>query len=193
LKWIVDLRDPWTDIYYYNLFYPTIISKIIDSRYELNVLELADRIITIGESLKDLFLSKARGLERKTEVIPNGYDDEDFEGVSGSSPDIFTVSYIGTLSDAYPLGGLMKGLARLRENGIDFRLRFVGFVSEKQKALILSVLKEADVDFIRYVDHTSAIRYMLGSSMLLLIIPDHSSSKTIVTGKLFEYLATESL
>ena len=27
LKWIADLRDPWTDIYYYDMFYPTWIKK----------------------------------------------------------------------------------------------------------------------------------------------------------------------
>jgi len=30
LNWIADLRDPWTDIYYYKQFYPTFISKRID-------------------------------------------------------------------------------------------------------------------------------------------------------------------
>jgi hypothetical protein len=32
---------------------------------------------------------------------------------------------------------------------------------------------------------------MMNSSMLLLIIPDHRSNRSILTGKIFEYLATE--
>jgi hypothetical protein len=32
---------------------------------------------------------------------------------------------------------------------------------------------------------------MMNSSLLLLIIPDHRSNKSILTGKIFEYLATE--
>jgi glycosyltransferase involved in cell wall biosynthesis len=31
---------------------------------------------------------------------------------------------------------------------------------------------------------------MLDTTLLLLIIPDHESSKSIVTGKIFEYIAT---
>ncbi len=36
---IADLRDPWTDIYYYHLFYPTIIAKAIDRYFESSVLK----------------------------------------------------------------------------------------------------------------------------------------------------------
>jgi hypothetical protein len=32
---------------------------------------------------------------------------------------------------------------------------------------------------------------MMDSSLLLLIIPDHPSKRSILTGKIFEYLATE--
>ena len=32
INWIADLRDPWTDIYYYNQFYPTLLSRTIDQR-----------------------------------------------------------------------------------------------------------------------------------------------------------------
>ena len=60
IKWIADLRDPWTDIYYYNQFYPTFLSKAIDSGFERKVLEKADKIITVGESLKELFISKLK-------------------------------------------------------------------------------------------------------------------------------------
>ena len=46
------------------------------------------------------------------------------------------------------------------------------------------------VEFIPYASHPEAIKYMVSSSALLLIIPDHESNKSIVTGKLFEYLAS---
>ena len=46
------------------------------------------------------------------------------------------------------------------------------------------------IEFIPYVNHKDAIKYMMESSVLLLIIPDHHSNKSIITGKLFEYLAS---
>ncbi len=190
IKWIADLRDPWTDIYYYKQFYPTFISKSIDSRLEKRVLKNADRIIAVGASLKTLFSSKVKEVESKTEVITNGYDEDDFKGLSADSPEIFTISYIGTLSDAYPVDGFLDALNAFRQSGREFIFRFIGTVSPGQKDLILSKAGNSSVEFIPYVNHTTAIRYMLDSSVLLLIIPDHESNRSIITGKLFEYLAS---
>jgi glycosyltransferase involved in cell wall biosynthesis len=187
--WIADLRDPWTDIYYYNLFFPTTISKWIDSVYEKNVLKSSDKIITVGDSLKTLFSSKINGVANKTTVITNGFDDDDFAGLPSSSPDVFTISYTGTLSDSYPVTGILDALDIIRESGQNYRLRFIGTVTPDQKDLILSRSENSRVEFIGYVDHPTAIRYMLETSVLLLIIPDHSSNRSILTGKLFEYIA----
>mgnify|MGYP001791727318 FL=1 len=190
IKWIADLRDPWTDIYYYKQFYPTLISKWIDSGYEISVLENADKIITVGASLKTLFSLKVKGVENKTTVITNGFDEDDFAGLEPSSPGIFTISYTGTLSDAYPIEGFLDALNSIKAKGQNFRLRFIGTVAPKQKELILSKTGKSAVEFKPYVDHSTAIRYMLDTSVLLLIIPDHQSSTSIITGKLFEYIAT---
>ena len=190
IKWIADLRDPWTDIYYYKQFYPTFVSKMIDRRFETGVLRSADKIITVGKSLKDCFAAKVPGIESKIEVVTNGFDEDDFKGLNAIKSDKFTISYIGTLSDAYPITGFLDALNSLRKNGFDFNLRFVGTISPKQKGLILSKTEKSIVAFIPYVDHSKAITYMVNTDLLLLIIPDHQSNKSIITGKLFEYIAS---
>jgi glycosyltransferase involved in cell wall biosynthesis len=190
IKWVADLRDPWTDIYYYDQFYPTFFSKRIDLGFEKNVLRKADRIITIGSTLKKIFSSKVPGITRKIDVISNGYDDGDFNNVKPSTPDIFTISYTGTLSDTYPIDGFMSALNKFKERGNGFKLKFIGTVSPKQKEFMLSSVDQSNIEFIGSVDHITAIRYMIESSLLLLIIPDHKSSKSIITGKLFEYIAS---
>jgi len=189
INWIADLRDPWTDIYYYHKFYPTFITRAIDRRLEKKVLRSAGKIITVGRSLKELFSTKMPGLEQKTEVICNGYDEEDFSGIKGMRPEIFTISYIGTLSDAYPLDGFLKAVEILKEDMIPCKIRFVGLISPEQKHRIIGRAEEYYPDFIPYSGHSAAIRYMMNSSVLLLIIPDHATSRSIITGKLFEYMA----
>ncbi len=191
IKWVADLRDPWTDIYYYDQFYPTFISKRIDLEFEKNVLRKADRIITIGSALKKIFSSKVPGITRKIDVISNGYDEEDFINVKPSKPDIFTISYTGTLSDAYPINGFLDAVKNFNLIDKPLILRFIGTVSLKQKELILSETKDLNIEFISYVDHTTAVKYMLETSALLLIIPDHQSSRSIITGKIFEYIASD--
>lgn len=189
IKWIVDLRDPWTDIYYYNRFYQLLPSRATDACYEKSVLQSADTVITIGRSLKELFDKKVPGIANKTVVVHNGFDPEDFKGISSPRPDILTISYIGTLSDAYPVTGLLEALKIFTERGRDFRLRFVGTVTDRQASFIRTSLGAERTEFNQYVSHKEAVQYMLSSSILLLIIPDHPGNKCIITGKLFEYLS----
>jgi glycosyltransferase involved in cell wall biosynthesis len=190
INWIADLRDPWTNIYYYSQFYPTFISKWIDRKYEETVLRKTDKIITVGFSLKKLFLSKVKGIESKTEVITNGYDEDDFSGFFSSDPPVFTITYVGTLSDIYPVDGFLKALQLLKEKNNEFILRFIGSVAQSQKELIQSVTSDLNQEFIPYVGHSAAVKFMLNSSVLLLIIPNHQSNKSIITGKIFEYIAS---
>jgi glycosyltransferase involved in cell wall biosynthesis len=190
IKWIADLRDPWTDIYYYDQFYPTIISRFIDSGYEKSVLRNADKIITVGTSLKNIFSQKTNVTRNKIEVISNGFDEVDFTKNESAAPRKITLTYVGTLSDIYPVKGLAEALKKMKGTGIDFDLRFVGSVSQNAKEIILNSVDKGSVEFLPHVIHSEAIRYMIDSSALLLIIPAHSSNKSIITGKIFEYLAS---
>jgi glycosyltransferase involved in cell wall biosynthesis len=190
IKWVCDLRDPWTDIYYYKQFYPTILSRYIDEKYEKSVLKTADKITTVGISLKKIFAKKTEEADSKTVVITNGYDEDDFKDLESSSPQKLTITYVGTLSDIYPTEGLVKALKTMQGNGKDFTLRFVGTVSANIKDLLLSSIKNSSVEFIPYVTHIEAIKYMMTSTVLVLIIPGHHSNKSIITGKLFEYVAS---
>ena len=59
-----------------------------------------------------------------------------------------------------------------------------------QKNIILSNSGKFETEFLLYLNHRDAIKQMMCSSLLLLIIPGHFSNKGIMTGKLFEYLAS---
>ena len=50
-------------------------------------------------------------------------------------PEVFTISYIGTLSDAYPVSGFMETVENLTQKGYSLKLRFVGSVSSAQRIL----------------------------------------------------------
>ena len=186
IKWTADLRDPWTDIYYYKQFYPTILSKAIDLRFEKSVLKNADKIFTVGPSLKTLFSSKIKGSENKTEVITNGYDESDFKAAPEKRPARFTITYVGTLSDIYPVEGLIPSLK-------EYRILPCGLLEPsriKQEKCLKQIFLPDSLEFLPYVTHDESIKFMMNSSLLLLIIPLHQSNKSIITGKLFEYLAT---
>lgn len=190
LRWVADLRDPWTDIYYYDMFHPTLMARMIDRAMEKRVLEKADAILTVGNSLASLFASKVPDIEEKIHVVPNGYDEEDFEGLVPTLPATFTITYVGTLSEAYPVKSFLEAVRKYATAETPLHLRFVGSVPESVRSKISAEATGCTTEFIPYSDHPVAIKHMMSSSLLLLIIPDHPSGKSIITGKLFEYLAS---
>jgi len=190
IKWVADLRDPWTDIYYYDMFKPSLLAKMADRKMERNVLTKADTIVTVGQTLATILGSKGEKISQKIHVLPNGYDEEDFEGILPIIPEQFTITYVGTLSPAYPVNGLIEAVKDIMVNNRPVSLKFVGTVPEPIQELFPADEEGNRPDFIQYCEHPEAIRYMMESTMLLLIIPDHPSNKSILTGKIFEYLAT---
>jgi glycosyltransferase involved in cell wall biosynthesis len=190
ITWISDLRDAWTDIYYYNLFYPSKISATIDASYERRVLRNADRIITVGKNLAEGFSSKIREARAKIQIISNGYDEEDFEGIEMTLPDRFTITYIGTMSEAYPMEAFIEALSVIDKTGHDFLFRFVGNISGDLKTKITDAIGREKTEFIPYSEHPEAIKLMASSSLLLLVVPLTESNKAITPGKLFEYIGT---
>jgi glycosyltransferase involved in cell wall biosynthesis len=190
LRWIADLRDPWTDIYYYNEFFPTLPARCLDKQYEKKVITGADALISVGKGLTELFARRYPAAAKKFTVIQNGYDPVDFDGLAPTEPERFNITYVGTVSTSYNIVGLTRALAALNNGGHDFCLRFTGFVAEKQKESLIDILPTEKLSFAEYCSHHEAVKEMLRASVLLLLIPDHESSKVILTGKLFEYIAT---
>ena len=54
IKWIADMRDPWTDIYYYKDLLQTKFSAARDAVYERQVLEGADEVISVSEPINKI-------------------------------------------------------------------------------------------------------------------------------------------
>lgn len=190
IKWISDFRDPWTDIYYYELFYPSFISRAIDKCYEKSVLLNADIITTVGHTLGKQLELKADGIGSKIKIIHNGYDENDFDNVVPKTPERFTISYTGTISESYPVDGFLKALQSLILKGNNILFRFTGLVSEVQKKQIATSISTENLEFIPYADHGDAILQMVSSSLLLLVIAKHHGNRSFLSGKLFEYIAS---
>jgi glycosyltransferase involved in cell wall biosynthesis len=163
---------------------------LADRRYEKSVITRADTIISVGKRLSQLYSDRYPSTAEKFRVIPNGFDAADFAGLIPIVPERFTITYVGTLSQSYNIVALAEALALLHKSGKDFVLRFTGMVSDQQKRLLLEKLPTENLIFNAYCYHSEAVKEVLSASLLLLLIPEHKSSRVILTGKLFEYIAT---
>ena len=179
IKWIADLRDPWTDIYYYKSMLHTKWAKRKDLNYEKGVIEKSDKIVVVSDSIKQLLIKKSNLIqESKIHVIPNGFDEEDFLVSSTNKNNKFLLSYVGTITKDYPLDSIKKSITNL-----NIKLEFTGKADHPTKHLLNEI-----AGFNNHVKHKESINLLLASDMLLLVIPKIANNKGILTGKLFEYL-----
>lgn len=192
VNWIADLRDPWTDIYYYSDLNHLNITSRINRSLERQVLEAADSIITVSVGVKKILQSKTKK-HLNIDVISNGYDVDDFKiGFPSKLNDELTITYTGTISEKYDINTFIEVLRAIENEGdIKVKLRFVGSIPESIKLQLVAKLGPAYVSFIGYVPHQESIKYLLSSDLLLLVIPKTEQNEGIITGKIFEYLASK--
>ncbi len=194
LPWIVDLRDPWTDIYYYKQMLHTAIAKNIDAKYEKDVLENSDAIMVVSQDIKRIFASKTtKNISDKIHVIPNGFDEEDFEIERIENRNEFSITYTGTFADIYVVDAFLEAFKKITEthNDVNLKVKFIGKVTgnliEKTEQYNLSNY----FSFKPYVPHNESVKALLSSTVLLMVIPQMEKNEGILTGKLFEYLGSE--
>ncbi|OGX90669.1 hypothetical protein BEN49_06140 [Hymenobacter coccineus] len=192
LRWLADMRDPWTDIYYYKDLHHTPLAAWLDARYERQVLTQADAVLVTSPETERLFRAKVPGLAAgKIHVLPNGYDAPDFGQPSQPPADCFRITHTGTITELYHLGGLLGALtgALKRHPGVPVQLRFVGQVSAALRAQISAAGLTEITEYQPFVPHAASVAELLRATVLLMAIPDVPRNRGILPGKIFEYLA----
>ncbi|CAI8755411.1 glycosyl transferase family 1 [Chryseobacterium sp. IT-36CA2] len=192
LKWIADFRDPWTEISYYKHLKLTKSSDKKHRQLESAVFKNAD--ITLATSYTDAENFRKAGANAV--CITNGFDESDSgEKMKGQKAENkFTLSYIGVLEQLRNPENLWKALDELiKENtefAADFTLKFVGRIDDKILHTIENSSLKNHIVNLGYLAHGKAVEEMQTSDLLLITNFPNESSKGIIPGKIFEYLAS---
>jgi len=192
---VIDFRDPWTD----NPFakYPTKLHENIEKKMEKKVLTYADYVIVAGDSLKNGLVRKYPFLKSKIEVIMNGFDPEDFKDLKMREPtNKFTITYTGSLYGIRTARPFLLALKELTEEKADLRKKleivFIGNYGKETPLLVKNFGLEDIVKLVKYVPHKECLELMVNSHALLLLITSKDPrEREVLTGKLFEYLASQ--
>lgn len=191
VKWIVDLRDPWTGLYYEQYLDRSARSQAKNAKLEQRILQNCDQIIVVSEGMKADFEAFAD----KITVIPNGFDPDDIPAYSPESSEYFELVYTGNLKVNQDITALWKAIKELRSAqhfAKYFRLVLVG---NKSQNVLDSIHEYGLVDMLKskpYVKHSEAVAIMQRANMLYLPIPQSAGNAKIITGKIFEYLASRT-
>lgn len=195
IPWVADFRDPWMEIEYFGHLNLTRRSLKRHRSLEFDTLSSADLVTTVSPSWATLFQSKGA---RRTEVILNGYDSEDFQR-RGKHPDPgndhFTISHLGTLGEDRLVPAFFKACQTilLDKKLSDLRLVFAGNTTEKIRDLALDHNLSNEFNDVGFLTHAKAVDLMFESSMLLLIQNQvEKNIKGRIPAKVFEYMATRN-
>ena len=190
VKWFADFRDPWTTIGYHKALKLSSSAEKKHKALEKEVLNSADTIIVTSNTTKTEFQAIT---SKPIEVITNGYDVEKIE--KQTLDEKFTLAHIGSfLSERNPTI-LWQALQELvTENADfkkDFRLKLIGATSQEILDTIAEFKLNDYVQNLGYVSHQEAVEHQRKSQVLLLIEINSTATKSIIPGKLFEYMASE--
>ena len=189
VKWFADFRDPWTTIGYHKSLRLSNYAAKKHKKLERQVLNAADTIIVTSNTTKTEFQAITK---RPIEVITNGYDTENV--VKQALDTKFSLAHIGSfLSDRNPQllwESLVELISEIPDFGSHLEIKLIGAVSQEVFETIAQFGLNPYLNNLGYVSHSEAIAHQRKSQVLLLIEINSEDTKSIIPGKLFEYMVS---
>jgi len=195
IPWVADFRDEWS-------MNPYIIDKGYSSSRTAKEKSMEEMIATNCDHfvantwvMHENFLAMYPCLKDKSSVITNGFDSDDFIGLSKEyvPNDKFVIVHPGVIYGNRKIDKILKALLILEKEGkIDkskVKLRLIGDIK------VDAIMSEAElyngteyIDCPGYLDHRSIIKELVSAEVLLLILREGSGGRNIAPGKIYEYI-----
>jgi galactitol-specific phosphotransferase system IIB component len=190
LKWLADFRDPWTTIGYHKSLRLSDYAAKKHKKLESQVLNSADTIIVTSKTTKAEFQALTN---KPIAVITNGFDVEKVEKQMLDTK--FSLAHIGSfLSERNPSilwESLVELCAEVPEFKSHLEIKLMGAVSQEVLETISQFGLTSYLNNLGYVSHSEAVEHQRKSQVLLLIEINSEDTKSIIPGKLFEYMVSE--
>lgn len=198
IPFICDFRDEWTNNpERINLDYPARVQSrelLLESR----VLRSCAGVSYLTGIMRDNFLQRHSCLKDKpAAIIPNGFDEADFAGLEASNHrGCFHLVYCGSFYDRRQPDSLWAAISGLFRSGKIAEVSLcVDVIGKNTPAFVLgsfagdSAIRNT-VKFHGFKPHRDSLKAMLKADALLLYIPSGRNADSVLTGKIFDYLAS---
>ena len=189
LKWFADFRDPWTTIGYHKSLRLSNYAAAKHKQLEQEVMQTADEIIVTSKTTKTEFQAIT---DKPITVITNGYDTASVPAQQLDTK--FTLAHIGSfLSERNPQilwTALQELLIEIPSFKTNLEIKLIGAISQEVLTSISDYALDSYLNNLGYVSHSEAIVHQKKSQVLLLIEIDSEDTRSIIPGKLFEYMVS---
>ncbi|MEM1114915.1 MAG: glycosyltransferase family 4 protein [Bacteroidota bacterium] len=190
VPWIADFRDPWTTINFYDQLPMTRLARALDRRLERKVLREAEAVLTVSPACARQIEGSGSLPGGTVRVVHNGADEADLNPEAEVRQDAFVLGHVGSMYASRNPTALWAALGRLHAEGAIPRLvvRLIGRVDPANVADARATGVAVETE--PYVPHDQAVREMAEAALLLLSIEAYDGDRGVLTGKLYEYLAS---
>lgn len=197
IRWIADYRDPWHDNHYLQM---SASERLRQGTIERETIAGADCLTTVSEDL-----AKQIGMfnEKPIYVVENGFDlpetsvreklCADRNRREGPIRIVYTGMIYKGLRDPEPL---LQALSKMEAAGeIQHGQVICEFYGDKLQPVI-ELSKDASlapfIDIMGHVSRATALQAQSDADLLLILESPDTKSRGVMTGKVFEYLASGS-
>jgi len=177
IQWRTDFRDPMSDIYYLKLSPPCALTRYAHKYLERKIIQFSDLNYIVSSSI-------ARSLPQGHKaVLYNGFDPEDFAGLSYSRSDSFRIKFAGQLTAGQDPSPLLEALNCLKDaSKVEFSL--IGTRDFPASEFPLRKLP--------FLEHRKGLEEIVNAELLVLFINSYQGNEGMLTTKLFEYIASRT-
>jgi glycosyltransferase involved in cell wall biosynthesis len=195
VPWVADLRDSWLDHPHRSYEGRGVRAKrAVERRMARTVARRASAIVAVTEPIAAEMRALDPSAPGKTHVIGHGVDLDDFSGLDHVPADRFTIVHTGAFFGQRSPRAFLTGLRDLLQRRPDLRgrvrARFIGDLraTDREWAGTLGIDDAwEETGFVPFRDSVAAQR--AADALLLLIPHNNGRGDTIVSGKVYEYLA----
>ena len=184
LPWIADFKDGWLHDPY--RLPQSHLREQMESAMERCIARNVDHLITISRPLADYFEDICSS---EISVIPNGFDEADFQANNSPKLPEVTIGYFGAIFGDRDPTNFLRGVERYVEShpNKEPRIIFVGPVDLPSRKKI-ETFDHLDVEIIPYLSHQECLELMSSCHALLTLVGNDPRNDGVLTGKIFEYL-----
>ena len=191
IPWVADLRDPWTNIDFYRELNLSWLADKIHHKKEKQVLTEANTVVSVTPTwCREL----SEIANRPVDLVHNGYDEEDIVLVNNPIDVDFSIVHIGSINAARNPKVLWMALHELLQEEPELKNRLkIKLVGNVEPVVFDDIEQYQLTDYIEkigYLSHADAITFQQTSQLLLLLINNTPNAGGILTGKLYEYMAS---
>ncbi|MBU3126085.1 MULTISPECIES: glycosyltransferase [Clostridium] len=194
LTWVADFRDPWIGNSPMTVGHSEKRKKK-EEKLEAEVVAYADKIIMVTEPICENYKKRYPQYKDKFVTITNGFDANDFEKVKVVKEEKFTICYSGIVAKGQTPETLLKATERLFNEDDEYKnnikIKFIGFILDEYINLIAASSIYENFEKIDYMPHSQCISHMKGADINLIILSDEDESRTVFSGKIFDYIGSQ--